>query len=245
VTDSIQLNIIGVIHSCFKEKFGTPRQPGLIREAPATLELLPPYNREEAVRGLEGFSHLWVVFLFDQTAGREWKPTVRPPRLGGNRRIGVFASRSNFRPNPIGLSVVELERVECDGASVTLHLRGGDILDGTPILDIKPYLPYADAIPDATAGYAPEPPATDIEVEFCCEAAAFCAEQEQQGVAALRSIIRQMVSADPRPAYRRETEQGERRFGMRLFDYEIKWVVAGARVVVEKVEWSEEGGSQC
>jgi tRNA-Thr(GGU) m(6)t(6)A37 methyltransferase TsaA len=150
------LSPIGTIHSCYGEKFGIPRQPGLVKSATATLELLPPYNSPDALRGLDGFSHLWVIFLFHQSTRNQWKATVRPPRLGGNERVGVFASRSNFRPNPIGLSVVELLTVE----GTQLHLGGGDFLDGTPVLDIKPYLPYADCIPSATGAFAtrtPEP----------------------------------------------------------------------------------------
>jgi tRNA-Thr(GGU) m(6)t(6)A37 methyltransferase TsaA len=131
---SIQLQPIGIIHSCFKEKFGIPRQPGLVKSATATLELLPPYNVEEALRGIEEFSHLWIVFVFHQSVCETFQPTVRPPRLGGNTRVGVFATRSPFRPNPIGLSVVELKGVK----GTTLELAGGDFLDGTPVLSDPP-----------------------------------------------------------------------------------------------------------
>ena len=157
---------IGVIHSCFKEKFGIPRQPGLVPAARAVLELLPPYNRAEAVRGLEGFSHIWVSFVFHACLDAPWKPTVRPPRLGGNRRLGVFATRSTHRPNPIGLSAVELERIETGPGRVLLHLKGADLMDGTPVLDIKPYLPYSDVIPGATGGFAAEAPARSVRGEF-------------------------------------------------------------------------------
>ena len=157
---------VGVIHSCFKEKFGIPRQPGLAPDARAVLELLPPYNRAEAVRGLEGFSHVWLSFIFHACLGEPWKPTVRPPRLGGNRRLGVFATRSTHRPNPIGLSAVELEKIEAAPGRVLLHLKGVDLLDGTPVLDIKPYLPYSDNIPGALGGFAPEMPAAPFEVSF-------------------------------------------------------------------------------
>ncbi|MCK5844265.1 MAG: tRNA (N6-threonylcarbamoyladenosine(37)-N6)-methyltransferase TrmO, partial [Victivallales bacterium] len=126
---------IGIIHSCFKEKFGIPRQSRLIQSATATLELIAPYNVEEALRGIEEFSHLWIVFAFHESVCEKFQPTVRPPRLGGNTRVGVFATRAPFRPNPIGLSVVELKGVN----KTTLELAGGDFLDGTPVLDIKPY----------------------------------------------------------------------------------------------------------
>lgn len=132
---------IGVIHSCFKEKFGIPRQSGLVTAAQATLELHAPYDCPEALVELEGFSHIWVTFVFHQSMRDNWKATVRPPRLGGNQRIGVFASRSPFRPNPIGLSAVQLESIDCKDGHCQLQLRGADLLDGTPVLDIKPYVP--------------------------------------------------------------------------------------------------------
>ena len=140
---------IGVIHSCFGEKFGIPRQPGLVPAARATLELLPPYNQPAAVRELAGFSHLWLIFVFHGIPWGQWQPTVRPPRLGGNRRLGVFASRSPFRPNPIGLSAVRLLRRE----GCVLHVADVDMLDDTPLLDIKPYVPEFDAHPSAKAGW--------------------------------------------------------------------------------------------
>lgn len=149
------LNPIGTIHSCFKEKFTIPRQPGLVKQAKATLELIEPYNRKEAVRGLEEFSHIWVVFVFHKNESRgQWKPTVRPPRLGGNKRVGIFASRSPHRPSPIGMSAVKLEGIEESKDKILLHLSGVDLLDGTPVLDIKPYIGYADSIEDSYDGFA-------------------------------------------------------------------------------------------
>ena len=130
----VALEPIGIVHSCFKEKFGIPRQAGLVREARATLELLPPFDRPEAVRGLESFSHIWIVFIFHANCRQSWKPTVRPPRLGGNRRMGVFASRSGFRPNPLGISAVELAALRFPDNRVVLDIRGGDLLDGTPVV---------------------------------------------------------------------------------------------------------------
>jgi tRNA-Thr(GGU) m(6)t(6)A37 methyltransferase TsaA len=217
---------IGVIHSCYKEKFGIPRQPGLVTEARATLELLPPYNREEAVRGLEGFSHLWVVFVFHASLGEQWKPTVRPPRLGGNRRLGVFATRSPVRPNPIGLSVVALEKIVCEGGRVELHLKGIDLLDGTPVLDIKPYVPYVDSIPGAAAGFAEAPPAPSFRVRFSPQAREVC-----ETVPGLEALIGQILSQDPRPAYYGKGG-GKHAFGMRLLDYDVRWEVDGETVVV-------------
>jgi len=146
---------IGVIESCFKEKFGIPRQPGLARSVPAIIRLdkNDPFLAQ-SLRRLEEFSHLWVIYIFHEHGSRNWKPSIRPPRLGGAEKVGVLASRSPHRPNPIGLSAVELVRVDLqDPAGVAIHVRGGDFLDGSPVLDIKPYVPYADAFPDARAGW--------------------------------------------------------------------------------------------
>ncbi|STQ14046.1 protein YaeB [Enterobacter cloacae] len=140
---------IGVIRSPYKEKFAVPRQPGLVTSGSGELHLIAPYNQADAVRGLEAFSHLWVVFVFHQTMDGGWRPTVRPPRLGGNARMGVFATRSTFRPNPIGMSLVELKGIRCQKDQVILELGSLDLVDGTPVIDIKPYLPFAEALPDA------------------------------------------------------------------------------------------------
>lgn len=226
---------IGVIHSPFKEKFGIPRQPGLITAAEAELELLGAYAREEAVRGLEDFSHIWIEFVFHATAAQGWRPTVRPPRLGGNQRVGVFATRSNFRPNPIGLSVVELQGIDTRNG-VRLKLSGIDLMDGTPVLDIKPYLPYADAIPGARGGFAPEPPRADIQVSFTPHALAAMAEKEATGIKGLRQLIEQLLSSDPRPAYYAKgdnRDEAPQRFGMRLYDFDLQWEITGETVVVQ------------
>ncbi|MDD5330739.1 MAG: tRNA (N6-threonylcarbamoyladenosine(37)-N6)-methyltransferase TrmO [Sulfuricella sp.] len=217
---------VGVIHSCFKEKFGIPRQPGLVPEARAVLELLPPYNRAEAVRGLEGFSHVWLTFVFHACFGAPWKPTVRPPRLGGNRRLGVFATRSTHRPNPIGLSALELERIEASPGRVLLHLKGVDLLDGTPVLDIKPYLPYSDSLPAATGGFADTAPAAPFEVVFGQGALDGCAGQPE-----MAALIRGVLAQDPRPAYYAKGD-GKRDFGMKLGDFDVKWEVDGDAVRV-------------
>ena len=227
---SFQFSPIGVIHSCFREKFGIPRQPGLVSEARATLELLPPYDCAEALAELEGFSHVWIVFVFHQALREQWRPTVRPPRLGGNRRIGVFASRSPFRPNPIGLSAVRLEGIVEAGGRRRLELAGVDLLDGTPVLDIKPYLPYGDAIPDARAGYAQAAPAAPLAVHFSAEAEARIAAAEQAHPG-LRKLIAQLLAADPRPAYQ-AGKGGGRRFGMRLWDYDVQWIMTDDGVQV-------------
>ncbi|MBN2685114.1 MAG: tRNA (N6-threonylcarbamoyladenosine(37)-N6)-methyltransferase TrmO [Pontiellaceae bacterium] len=227
--DNLQMKPIGRIHSCFGEKFGIPRQPGLVPSATATLELLPPCNTQEALRGLSEFSHLWIIFLFHQTARDQWKATVRPPRLGGNERIGVFASRSNFRPNPIGLSVVKLLSIK----GTTLELSGGDFLDGTPVLDIKPYIPYADAIPDAEGAFAATPPAPENQVCFTETAEQALQKLETAERPALRQLIGGTLAFNPRPAYL--TPQPERIFGTRLFDLEVRWKQSGNTVTIVEI----------
>lgn len=223
-----EFHSIGVIRSCFKEKFGIPRQPGLVPDARATLELHPPYNRLEAIAELEGFSHIWVIFIFHEAMQEEWRPTVRPPRLGGNKRIGVFASRSPFRPNPLGLSVVGLEKIDCQQNRCVLHLQGADLLDGTPVLDIKPYLPYVDAVPEAVGGFAAEPPTPQITVTFSEMAEVQCEEKERSGCPGLRRLIEQIIAQDPRPAYIHGNEQKEaQRFGLRLYDFDLRWQIRG------------------
>jgi tRNA-Thr(GGU) m(6)t(6)A37 methyltransferase TsaA len=213
---------IGIIHSCFKEKFGIPRQPGLVKSATATLELLPPYNVEEALRGIEEFSHLWIVFAFHESVCESFQPTVRPPRLGGNTCVGVFATRSNFRPNPIGLSVVELKAVN----GTTLELAGGDFLDGTPVLDIKPHIPYADAIPGARGAFAHDAPEPQNTIEFSDEAKEIfqTLEKSQQ------QLIRDVLRYNPRPAY--QADDPSRIYGTRLFDLDVKWKYNGNAVTV-------------
>lgn len=254
---------IGTIHSPFKEKFGIPRQSGLMPEARAVLEILPPYDRTEAFRGLDQFSHIWLVFVFHGSIRETWRPTVRPPRLGGNRRIGVFATRSGFRPNPIGLSVVRLEEVAVQDAAAAsdpvlpafipsgpafhpatgsrcfLHIAGVDLLDGTPVLDIKPYLPYADAVPDADGGFAGKRPSPEMTVSFSPAAMADCLAREAE-IPNLRRFIVDMLEADPRPAYCSGRPSGSgtfgrRQFGTRIFDIDVKWEYRENVIVVTAV----------
>jgi tRNA-Thr(GGU) m(6)t(6)A37 methyltransferase TsaA len=224
---------IGRIHSCFKEKFGIPRQPGLVAEARAVLEILPPYQHAEAFRGLDDFTHIWVLFVFHCCDRPVWKPTVRPPRLGGNRRLGVFATRSGFRPNPIGQSAVCLDRIEEGKGRLSLHLSGVDLLDGTPVLDIKPYLPYADSIARARAGYAQQPPSAPWTVHFSDAAVKSCSTLEDRHPD-LQVLIRRLLACDPRPAYR-QTE-GRKLFGMRLWDLNITFRYETGVIRVETVD---------
>ncbi|MET0029721.1 MAG: tRNA (N6-threonylcarbamoyladenosine(37)-N6)-methyltransferase TrmO [Candidatus Thiodiazotropha sp.] len=230
---TFSFNPIGIIHSCFKEKFGIPRQCGLIEEAQGQLEILPPYNRPEAFRGLEDYSHVWISFVFHAARRNDWKPMVRPPRLGGNQRVGVFASRSPFRPNPIGLSVLRLLKLECSDAGVVLHLGGIDLLDGTPVLDIKPYVPYSDSIPEARAGYAPTPPGSEISLSYSTEATQFLNGLTQDHKDHLMRLIHAVLAQDPRPAYLEEAQRDT--FGMRLYDYNIRWSVHEGAFHVEGI----------
>ena len=229
----IEFKQIGVINSPFKEKFGVPRQPGLVPQIQATLELLPPYDQAEAVSGLEGYSHVWIQFLFHKTQRDEWQPTVRPPRLGGNRRVGVFASRSPFRPNPIGLSVVKLEGVDCTGGKVVLELSGVDLVDGTPVLDIKPYVPYVDSIPGAVSGFAPTPPEGVLKVSFSSTAKSQL-ERRPDGPK-LRAQIKALLETDPRPAYLARGQQQDRVYGIRLYDFDLRWRVRGDEAEVLEI----------
>ena len=229
----VQMTPIGTLNTCFKERFGIPRQPNLVGEARATLEFFPEFAREEAVRELERFSHIWVIFLFHGNMNKDaspWSPMVRPPRLGGNKKVGVFASRSPFRPNPVGLSCVVLDAVEITDKGPILHLSGVDILDQTPVLDIKPYLPYADSLAHARDGFAQGPPPVKLRVVFSSPAMAQLREKEKN-IPDLEALIRGMLENDPRPAYTDATDS-QRIYGIRIFDVDVKWRVDRDQVVV-------------
>ncbi|MEJ2622069.1 MAG: tRNA (N6-threonylcarbamoyladenosine(37)-N6)-methyltransferase TrmO [Candidatus Thiodiazotropha sp.] len=227
---NFEFQTIGIIHSCFKEKFGIPRQSGLIPEAEALLKILPPYNRAEAFRDIEGYSHLWLSFVFHAAIRDRWKPTVRPPRLGGNQRVGVFASRSPFRPNPIGLSVVKLIDLDISSQQVNLRLGGVDLLDGTPVLDIKPYVPYSDAIPDAAAGFAPTPPGGEIRLNFSMQAETLLQQYSHTQASHLKRLIYQVLANNPRPSYLAQEKRNQ--FGMRLYDFNIIWEVKNNQYLI-------------
>ena len=226
---SYNFSAIGKVHSCYKEKFGIPRQPGLVDVA-ATIEIDAEYSQDEAFRELETFSHIWVIFVFHQLNNKSWNATVRPPRLGGNQRIGVFASRSMFRPNPVGLSVVKLESLERKNNKIVLHIRGADLLDATPVLDIKPYIPYADAIHDANPGYAAAKPGNTLEVSFTAEAKQEikAAVQKHPQIA---GVITQVLQLDPRPAYQ-EQKKSKDSYAIKIYDYDVKWCIENEKVIV-------------
>lgn len=214
---------IGVIRSPYKEKFAVPRQPGLVKHGGGELHLLPPYNQPDAVRGLEAFSHLWVLFVFHQTMEGGWRPTVRPPRLGGNARMGVFATRSTFRPNPVGMSLVELKAIYCEKDRVILQLGSLDLVDGTPVVDIKPYLPFAEALPQAQASYAQQPPTADIAVTFTADVESQLIQLESR-YPQIKTFLREVLAQDPRPAYKKGEEQGKT-YAVWLLDFNVRWRV--------------------
>ncbi|AUQ42183.1 tRNA (N6-threonylcarbamoyladenosine(37)-N6)-methyltransferase TrmO [Yersinia ruckeri] len=225
---------IGVIRSPYKEKFAVPRQPGLIEDGGGELQLLAPYNQPEAVRGLTDFSHLWIMFVFHQTMDGGWRPTVRPPRLGGNARMGVFATRSTFRPNPIGMSLIELKGVRTKGSDVILELGSLDLVDGTPVIDIKPYLPFAESQPQARAGFAQSAPDADMPVSFSTYAQQQLIEHQTR-YPNLQRFIQQVLAQDPRPAYRKNDEES-REYAVLLLEFNVRWRVIGQQTEVLSLE---------
>ena len=208
------IKAIARIRSDFPTKFGIPRQAGIVEELEARIVFEPEYRNPDALRGLEGFSHIWLIWQFSQAVREDWSPTVRPPRLGGNTRMGVFATRSPFRPNAPGLSCVRLLGIEDTEEGRTLRVAGADLMDGTPIFDIKPYIPYADCKPEAESGFAPDPGA-QLTVEFLPEAEKHIPPEKRQ---ALRGVL----ANDPRPRYKQD---GERVYALEFAGREVKFQV--------------------
>ena len=220
-------SVIVRMHSDFDQKFGIPRQSGLVEELESTIVFEPEFRTPDALRGLEGFSHLWIVWEFSKARREGWSPTVRPPRLGGNQRLGVFATRSPFRPNPIGLSCVKLVGVEqTEEYGWVIRVAGADLLNGTPIYDIKPYLPYADCKPEAIGGFASAPKEATLTVHIPGE---FVEKITAEKIEAVRGVLAQ----DPRPSYQ---DDPERVYGMGFGGMEIKFKVDGDNLTVCGVE---------
>ena len=222
---------IAHIHSDFSTKFGIPRQSGIIESLQAEIVFAPEFRSREAVRGLDGYSHIWLIWEFSENVDAPWSPTVRPPRLGGNVRMGVFATRSPFRPNPIGLSCVRLERVEAETPrGPVLHVRGADLVDGTPIFDIKPYLPYADSHPDARGGF------TDPITRKLLRVSA-PEELREKFPAGLLGVLEN----DPRPRYQ---DDPERVYGLSFGGWNVRFRVAGEELTVLAMERADGGKEQ-
>lgn len=220
------MEIIARIRTELPEKFGVPRQSGLVPELRGTIVFEPDYRCADALRGIEGFSHLWLIWEFSKAKDRPWSPTVRPPRLGGNVRMGVFATRSPFRPNPIGLSCVELEGVELTQEGPVLRVRGADLMDGTPIFDIKPYLPYADSRPQATGGFTDPLDEQLLEVRLPEQAA------ELLDDASCKALIG-VLARDPRPRYQNDPE---RIYGMKFGGWNVRFRVKDGTAEVIQLE---------
>lgn len=218
-----QVKIIAHVRSDFPTKFGIPRQSGLVEELRARVVFEPEYRAPEALRGLEDFSHLWLIWEFSQAKREDWSPTVRPPRLGGNRRMGVFATRSPFRPNPIGLSCVRLEKIDWDAPDgPALEIAGADLMDGTPIYDVKPYLPYADCRPEAEGGFAHAPKEPSLEVEIPEEWLPVIPQDKRAGLTGV-------LAQDPRPPYQHDPQ---RVYAMEFGGLEVKFQVDGDTLTV-------------
>lgn len=220
------MKIVAHIYTDFPEKFGIPRQSGLIEELKGKIIFEPEYRSVDAVKGLEAFEYIWILWEFQNTERDTWSPTVRPPRLKGNKRMGVFATRSPFRPNPIGLSSVKLEKVEYTENCPVLHVAGIDLRDGTPIYDIKPYLAYVDSHPEAKSGFADDVKDYTLEVDFPKELLRKFPVKKQQAII-------EVLKQDPRPAYHNDPE---RKYGISFAGYDVHFKVADGKLTVFEVE---------
>ncbi len=225
----VTMKVIATIHTDFSDKFGIPRQSGLVPELVGVIEFLREFRNADAVRGIDGFSHLWLVWQFSKAVRDTWSPTVRPPRLGGNQRIGVFATRSPFRPNSIGLSCVRLLKVDATAENgPLLYVSGADLLDGTPIFDIKPYLPYSDSVPNAVGGF------TDTSGDFLLDVE--CPQELLLNVPEeKRDALLGVLSHDPRPSYQ---DDPERVYGLTFAAHNIRFRVCGSKLTVLEIEKS-------
>ena len=231
-----QFSQIGVVQSCFAEKFGVPRQSLMVKQALGVLKFNPDPNFPMAFKDLEGFSHIWVTYVFHKNIEKGWTPTIIPPRLDGPQRVGVFASRSPHRPNPLGLSCLKIEKIDLKAkCGIEIHVSGLDILDGTPILDIKPYLPYADSVPDAKCGWAsgniPKYP-----VSFSTQSLDSIKKSSQHPN--LKELLTQMLELDPRPTSQRkyvsidDPSSKSRQYAFRLFDFDVQWQIVDQGIYV-------------
>ena len=224
-----QFSAIGVVRTPFKDRFGVPRQPGLATQAKGVIKINPDPDLKTALRSLEEFSHIWIIFVFHDHGGKDWKPSIRPPRLGGNVKVGVLSSRSPHRPNPIGISAVLIEKIDLEAAGgPEIHVGGVDLVDGTPVLDIKPYIAYADSIPDAKAGWASEPIPRYL-VNFSEEAEKEIVKRDPENKNGLRALIIDIIQIDPRPAFQKrqnpvtESASWGQRYGIDVIGNDVKY----------------------
>jgi tRNA-Thr(GGU) m(6)t(6)A37 methyltransferase TsaA len=225
------VQVIAHINTDFPTKFGIPRQSGIIESLKGSIVFEPEYRNPDAIRGLEDFSHLWLIWEFSEAKREGWSPTVRPPRLGGNTRKGVFATRSPFRPNPIGLSSVKLEKIEMDPKlGPILHVSGADLMDGTPIYDIKPYIAYTDSHPDAVSGFANKPAEYLLDVEVAKELIDIVPEKQRESLIAV-------LAHDPRPQYQ---DDPERVYGMAFDQYEVRFKVKDLNLTVIDIKKAQD-----
>ena len=239
--NSYTMKPIAVAHTLFTQRFGIPRQPGLVPEAKGTLKFDKDPDFLHALKGIEQFSHLWILFVFHEHGGNKWKPTIRPPRLGGKVKMGVLSSRSPHRPNPIGLSVVKIEKINLQAKNgAEIEVSGIDLLDGTPVLDIKPYIPYADSVPDANAGWAKEEiKKTPVHFEELAV--------QKIPTPEIKDLMEQLLTIDPRPGFQKrefppeaDLSQGKV-FGLLVKEYDVKWKIEDQKFVVFDVEKLENG----
>lgn len=229
------IEAIGIVHSCYSQKFGIPKQPGLVKSAKGSIEMLPPYDREEMFKELDQFSHIWLQFRFHESMEDGWRPTVRPPWLGGQKRVGLFASRSPHRPSGLGMSVVRHHGLRKEKNKLFLDISGMDLLHGTPVFDIKPYVPYSDKVSDATSGFV-KFAEKEISVCFSAEAEEQCLQYTKLTGRELKTLIGEVLQQDPRPASQRGKN---REYGMLLWEMNVRWLAEGQRFNVFSIQRGE------
>ncbi len=238
---SFEFSAIAEMRTPFKDRFGVPRQPGLAQEAKGVIKFFEDPNLKTALKTLEQFSHLWIVFVFHDHGGKDWKPSIRPPRLGGREKVGVLASRSPHRPNPIGISVVDIQKIDLEAiGGPEIHVGAVDLIDGTPVLDVKPYIPYADSVPEANAGWA-DAPIPRYEVVFSDKALIDISNHDVENTQKLKQMILDIVELDPRPAFqKRKTPVGclesvGLRFGIDILNYDVKYELSENGFIILEV----------
>ncbi|MCU7938618.1 MAG: tRNA (N6-threonylcarbamoyladenosine(37)-N6)-methyltransferase TrmO [gamma proteobacterium symbiont of Bathyaustriella thionipta] len=219
---------VGIVHSCYKDKFAIPRQSGLVTASTASIELLPPYNDIEITRGLEDFSHLWLGFIFHKHVDKGWNTTVKPPRLDGRQRFGVFATRASFRPNPLGLSLVELDSIKQNNGKLFIHVKGADLMDQTPVIDIKPYVPYSDSIPDAKGGFTDHINEQKLHIFYSHEAENDCQIADKK-FPQIKEFISQLLALDHRAYYYKKIDKI---YSTKVYDFDLKWRINDSEVKV-------------